>query len=167
MSGNDFVFEIDGEGAVVCLGNNLFADGPRGHGAGIGIEADERTYSFDDRRQHIIRNQFFWGALEETERMEEAAVEGLLSLGVGELQVEKTAVAFQDGQAVELARCIPIGNRSEVAPIHLVGSLWKEESLSISQCARQIGVPPSGVAQVLRGKKQVHPVKNAILNRLV
>ena len=40
VSGNDFVFEIDGEGAVVCLDHDLFADGPGGHGVGIGIEAD-------------------------------------------------------------------------------------------------------------------------------
>jgi len=103
------------------------------------IEADERTYSLDDRCQHIIGNKFFWGALEETERMEKAAVKGLLSLGVGELQVEKTAVAFQDGQAVELARCIPIGNRSEVAPIHLALLPWRrlkaDEGLFLFQVA--------------------------------
>lgn len=40
VSGNDFVFEIDAKGAVVCLDHDLFADGPRGHGIGIGIEAD-------------------------------------------------------------------------------------------------------------------------------
>jgi len=89
------------------------------------IEADERTYSLDDRCQHIIGNKFFWGAFEETQRIEKAAVEGLLSLGVGELQVEKTTVAFQDRQAVEFARCIPIGDGSEVAPIHLALLPWK------------------------------------------
>jgi hypothetical protein len=89
------------------------------------IEADERTYSLDDGCQHVIGNQFFWGALEETEGIEETAVKGFLSLGVGELQVEKTAVAFQDRQAGELARCIPIGDGSEVAPIHLALFPWK------------------------------------------
>ena len=40
VSGNDFVFEIDAKGAVVSFDHYLFADGPRGHGIGIGIEAD-------------------------------------------------------------------------------------------------------------------------------
>jgi len=52
-------------------------------------------------------------------------VEGFLPLGMSELQVEKTAVAFQDGKAVELACCLPIDNRSEVAPIDLALFPWK------------------------------------------
>ena len=40
VGGNDFVLEIDGEGAVVSFDNYLFVDGPRGHGVGICIEAD-------------------------------------------------------------------------------------------------------------------------------
>jgi hypothetical protein len=40
VGGNDFVLEIDGEGAVVSFDNHLFVDGPRGHGVGICIEAD-------------------------------------------------------------------------------------------------------------------------------
>ena len=52
-------------------------------------------------------------------------MEGLLPLGMSEPQVEKTAVAFQDGEAVELACCLPIGNGSEVAPIDLALLPWK------------------------------------------
>lgn len=37
---NDLSPEIDGEGAVVCFDNHLLAYGPRGHGVGVGIEAD-------------------------------------------------------------------------------------------------------------------------------
>ena len=43
MSGNGFIFEINGEGAVVGFDNDLFADGPGGHGVGIGIEADGKV----------------------------------------------------------------------------------------------------------------------------
>jgi hypothetical protein len=89
------------------------------------VETDEGTDSFDDCCQHIIGNQFFWGAVEETEGIEKAAVEGLLSLGMGELQVEKTAVAFQDGETVELAYSISIGNGSEVTPIDLTLLPWR------------------------------------------
>lgn len=107
---------------VACPGDNR--EGAEEVQEGF-VEADERTDSFDDRCQHIIGDQFFWGAVEETEGIEEAAVEGLLALGMGKLQVEKPAVAFQDGKAVELACCLPIGNGSEVAPIDLALLPWK------------------------------------------
>ena len=74
---------------------------------------------------NVICEQFFWGALEKTKRIEEATVEGLLSLGVSELQVKKAAVAFQDRQAVEIARCIPVDNGSEVPPIDLALLPWQ------------------------------------------
>lgn len=89
------------------------------------IEADDRPYAFGDCGQHVIGDKFFWGAIEKTKRIEKAAVEGLLSLGVSELQVKKAAVAFQDCQAVELACCLPIDNGSEVAPINLALLPWK------------------------------------------
>ena len=89
------------------------------------IEADDRSYAFGDRGQHVICDQFFWGALEKMKRIEKAAVEGLLSLGVSELQVKKAAVAFQDRQAVEIARCIPVDNGSEVPPIDLALLPWQ------------------------------------------
>ena len=40
MGGNDFVFEIDGEGAVVRLDSHLFADCPGGHGVDVRVEAN-------------------------------------------------------------------------------------------------------------------------------
>ena len=83
------------------------------------IEADDGSYALGDRGQHVIRDEFFWGALEEAEGIEKAAVQGFLSLGVSELQVEETAVAFHDRQAVELPCCIPVGDGAEVAPINL------------------------------------------------
>jgi hypothetical protein len=251
VSGNGFIFEIDGEGAVVCFDNYLFADGPRGHGIGIGIEADgevgvdlcrgrvpaireklgqgseglgletldgslpccamdshigdgvspvvglgleveevferaqgpevvpdvvddpffdfalfmgasritgpgdhgkgaeevqegpvkadDRPHSLGDRGQHVVCNELLCGALEKTERVEKATVEGFLSLGVSELQVEQTAVAFQDCQTVELALCIPVSDGSEVAPINLALLPWQrlktDEGFFLSEVA--------------------------------
>jgi len=83
------------------------------------VKADEGSDSFGDGGQHIIGDQFFGSALEETEGMEKAAVEGLLSLGMGEFQVEEAAVAFEDGQAVELPIGLPVGQGSKMAPVHL------------------------------------------------
>ena len=40
VGGNDFFFEVDGEGAGVCFDDDLFADGPGGHGVGVAVEAD-------------------------------------------------------------------------------------------------------------------------------
>jgi len=51
--------------------------------------------------------------------MEKAAVEGFLTLGVGEFQIEEAAVAFEDGQAVELPLSLPIGHGSKMAPVYL------------------------------------------------
>ena len=77
--------------------------------------------------QHlVIGDEFFGCALEEMEGMEKAAVESLLSLGVGEFQIEEAAVAFEDGQAVELPLGFPIGHRSKMAPVHLALLAGKE-----------------------------------------
>lgn len=40
VCGNGFFFEIEGEGVKVGLDDDLFADGPWGHGVGVSIEAD-------------------------------------------------------------------------------------------------------------------------------
>jgi hypothetical protein len=83
------------------------------------VKADEGSDSFGYGGQHVIGDQFFGCALEETEGMEKAAVEGFLSLGVGEFQVEEAAVAFEDGQAVELPLGLSIGQGSKMAPVYL------------------------------------------------
>ena len=83
------------------------------------VKADEGSDSLGYGGQHVIGDQFFGCALKETEGMEKAAVEGFLSLGVGEFQVEEAAVAFEDGQAVELPLGLPIGHGSKMAPVYL------------------------------------------------
>jgi len=40
VGGEGFFFEIEGEGVMVGLDDDLFADGPWGHGVGVSIEAD-------------------------------------------------------------------------------------------------------------------------------
>jgi len=83
------------------------------------VKADEGSDSLGYGGQHVIGDQFFGCALEETEGMEKAAVEGFLSLGVGEFQVEEAAVAFEDSQAVELPLGLSIGHGSKMAPVYL------------------------------------------------
>jgi len=99
--------------------------GPGGNGKGADevqegpVEADEGSYSLGYGCQHVVCDDLFCGALEKAEGIEKAAMEGLLSLGVRELQVEEAAVTFDNGQAVELPLRVPVCDSAEVAPIHL------------------------------------------------
>ena len=63
--------------------------------------------------------QLFRGALKKAEGIEQATVEALLSLAVGKLQIEHTAMAFHHRQAVKLAVGVVIGEGAEVAPVNL------------------------------------------------
>src|SRR5215471_8012069 len=51
--------------------------------------------------------------------MEQTAVQGLLSLGVGEFEIEQAAVTFDHRQAIEFALGLAIGHRSKVTPVNL------------------------------------------------
>jgi len=88
------------------------------------IEADQRAVTLYHCRNHIVMNQFFWGSVEKAKGVKQAAVEGLLSLGVSELQVEEAAVGLDNGHAVEFAFGIAIGDGAEVAPIDLALMSW-------------------------------------------
>lgn len=79
--------------------------------------------------------------------MEKTAVEGFLSLGVGELQVEKTAVAFEDDQAVELPLGLPIGQGSKMAPVYL--ALLAGKGFKADEGLFLFEVPPNAVQIVL------------------
>jgi len=59
------------------------------------------------------------GALEKMERMQEAAVQSLLPLRMGELQIQQTTMTFNHAQAVEFALGIAIGHGAEMAPVDL------------------------------------------------
>ena len=64
-------------------------------------------------------DEFFGGALEKVKGMEEAAVQGVLPLRVGKLQIQHAAMTFNHGQAVEFALGVAIGHGAEMAPVDL------------------------------------------------
>jgi hypothetical protein len=63
--------------------------------------------------------QFPWRTAKEAESIKKAAMQGLLPLGMRELQIQETAVALDSGHAVEFAFGIAIGKTIKVAPIYL------------------------------------------------
>jgi len=65
------------------------------------IEPNKGTIPFDDCGEHIVGDQFPWGSPKELEGIEETPMKGLLSLGVSELQVNQTAVGFNNSEAVK------------------------------------------------------------------
>ena len=89
------------------------------------IEAHHRSLMFNDRGEHVVVDSLFGCALEKLKGMEQGAVQGLLSLGVGECEREHAAVTFDHRQALEFALGMAIGHRSKVTPVHLAwGAGW-------------------------------------------
>jgi hypothetical protein len=74
------------------------------------VEADDRPDPLGHGGEHVIRDQFFWGAFEEPEGIHQAAVKTLLPLGVRELQVQESTMGFDDGQTVEFSLCLPVSH---------------------------------------------------------
>jgi len=72
------------------------------------IKANEGAVSLDHCGEHIIVDQSFCRPLEKHESIEQTPVQGFLSLGMGELQVEHTAVALDECHTVELSGSIPV-----------------------------------------------------------
>jgi hypothetical protein len=64
-------------------------------------------------------DEFLGSALEKVKGIEEAAVEGVLPLRVGKLQIQQAAMTFNHREAVEFARGGAIGERAEMAPVDL------------------------------------------------
>jgi hypothetical protein len=64
-------------------------------------------------------DQLPWGSLKEAEGIEKAAMQGFLPLRVSKLQIEQSAMAFDDGHTIEFAFGVAIGKGAEVAPINL------------------------------------------------
>jgi hypothetical protein len=83
------------------------------------VEAHKRSLPLHHSGAHVVMDELAWGSLKKEKSMEKAAVKGLLSLRVGELQIEQAAVALNDRQAVELALGITVDNGAEMAPIDL------------------------------------------------
>ena len=60
----------------------------------------------------------------ELDGIEQSPVEGLLPLGMSELEIEHPAVAFDHGQNVEFTKRCAIAEGSEMAPVELDLSSW-------------------------------------------
>src|SRR5262245_27420681 len=83
------------------------------------VEPYQGALPLQDRGEHVVMDEFFGGALEKMERLQEAAVQGLLPLRMGELQIQQAAMTFNHGQAVEFALGVAIGHGAEMAPVDL------------------------------------------------
>jgi hypothetical protein len=62
-------------------------------------------------------DEFFRGALEKVEGIEETSMQGILALRVGKFEVEQAAMTFNDGQTVEFASRVAIGEGTKMAPL--------------------------------------------------
>ena len=67
----------------------------------------DRAHNHDYVAWNIIVDEFPGASAKELESVEQGPMEGFLPLGVGELRVEQPAMAFDDGQAIELAGSAP------------------------------------------------------------
>ena len=83
------------------------------------VETHQRALPLQDRREHVVMDEFFGGALEKMKGMQETAVQGVLPLRVGKLQIEQAAMTFNHGQAVEFALGVAIGQGAEMPPVGL------------------------------------------------
>src|SRR5215475_12663877 len=52
------------------------------------VEAHQGPMAFEDGGEHVVMYNLFGGALEEAKGIEQAAVQGFLSLGMRKLQIE-------------------------------------------------------------------------------
>lgn len=83
------------------------------------VETHQGALPLQDRRAHVVMDECFGGALEKVQGMEEAAVQGVLPLRRGKLQVQQPAMTCNHGETGECARRGAIGERAERAPVAL------------------------------------------------
>jgi hypothetical protein len=83
------------------------------------VASHHGSVMFDDRGEHVVVDQRFWGALAKVKRMQQAAVPCLLSLGVSQCERQHAALTCNHGQAVEFARGVAVGERAKVPPVDL------------------------------------------------
>lgn len=72
------------------------------------IEPNEGAIPFDHCGEHVVGDQFPGGSPKEVEGIEETPMEGLLSLGMSELQIKQPAVGLDNSQAVKPSLCVAI-----------------------------------------------------------
>ena len=83
------------------------------------VVADERAISLDNSGEHIVVHQLPGRSTKEMEGIEKTAMKGLLTLGMGELEVKQAAVALDNSHAVELPFGFAVFQSPEVSPINL------------------------------------------------
>jgi len=83
------------------------------------VVADKRAISLDDSGEHIVVHQLPGCSTKEMEGIEKTAMKGLLTLGMGELEVKQAAVALDNGHAVELPFGFAVFQSAEVSPVNL------------------------------------------------
>ena len=83
------------------------------------IEAHHRAVMFNDRGEHVVVDQLVGCALEKFKGMQQATVQGFLSLRMGAFEIEQAAVTCDDRQARECALAMTIGNGPKVTPVDL------------------------------------------------
>ena len=88
------------------------------------IEAYEGSVPFCNRRDHIIGNQLFGGALEKEEGIFETPMQGLLPLRVGKFQVKQAAVGLNNRHTIKSSFRVAVFNGAEVTPVNLALVAW-------------------------------------------
>ena len=105
-----------GLGHIAGDGSNL--EGPQKRQKVL-VESYQGPLPLQDRGEHVVMDEFLRGALEKVKGIEETAVQGVLPLRVGKLQIQQTAMTFNHREAVEFALGVAIGHGAEMAPVDL------------------------------------------------
>jgi hypothetical protein len=105
-------------GLMRVAGSGGDPQGPEEGKEGL-VVTDEWSVAFEYRSEHIIGDQLSWRPAKETEGVDQAAVQGLLVLGMGELEVKQATIPQKDGKTGELTRGIAVGETAEMAPVNL------------------------------------------------
>ena len=105
-----------GLGHIASNGSNV--EGPQKRQKVL-VEPHQRALPLQDCGEHVVMDKFLRGALEKVKGIEETAVQGVLPLRVGKLQIQQTAMTLDHCQAIEFTRRRAIGHGAEMAPVDL------------------------------------------------
>jgi hypothetical protein len=89
------------------------------------VETHHRTLPLDDRREHVVMDEFFGGALEKVKGLEKAAVQGVLPLRVGKFEIQQAAMTCNHRETVEFSSRVALGDGAEMAPVGLALHPWR------------------------------------------